>query len=210
MSSSTRGVARRFLNLTGALGLRKTFFPGQAGPLALRQRLESLARQDISFSASECVFGWTVRYEQIWSHIRVRIQLNPDPGITAMTMSTLQATWEIGMQNAWSGRWSLARKAEAACPITVDVQWVNSNAHQTVRVQTGPAPTNMGIWDTSDSGAVAAHEFGHMLGNPDEYVDPNCPARSPVNTGTIMDNNSNTLPARLLQRIADNVGSNVV
>jgi bacillopeptidase F (M6 metalloprotease family) len=68
----------------------------------------------------------------------------------------------------------------------------------------------MGTWDTSDTGAVSAHEFGHMLGNPDEYSDPACPNRSPVNTGTIMDNNSTNIPARLLQRVASNLGSNVV
>ena len=62
----------------------------------------------------------------------------------------------------------------------------------------------------SDTGAVAAHEYGHMLGNQDEYTDGNCPGRSPVNKGIVMDNNSDIVPARLVQRFADNVRSNVV
>jgi hypothetical protein len=49
-----------------------------------------------------------------------------------------------------------------------------------------------------------------MLGHPDEYTDANCPGRTPVNTGTVMDNNSNNVPARLMTRFATNIGSNVV
>ena len=59
-------------------------------------------------------------------------------------------------------------------------------------------------------GAVASHEFGHMLGNPDEYTSGTCPDRSPVNTGTVMDDNSNNIPLRLLQRLSDDLNSNIV
>jgi hypothetical protein len=56
-------------------------------------------------------------------------------------------------------------------------------------------------WDTDDSGNVAAHEFGHMIGHPDEYADATCPARNPVSTGTVMDDNTETV-ARLYNRLA--------
>jgi hypothetical protein len=210
MSFSVRGVARRFLNRTGPLSVRQTFFSGAGGVQALRQRLETLARQEISFDVSECVYTWTARYEQIWSHIHVRIQLNPDAGITAATMNTLRASWETTIENRWSNRWSIGRPGEVDCPLTFDAEWVTANPHHTVRVQVGPARSNMTLWDTMDTGAVAAHEFGHMHGNPDEYPDAACPGRNPVSTGTVMDNNSNNLPQRLMQRLADNVGSNVV
>ncbi len=210
MSLSVRGIARRFMNRTGALSVKQVFFGSAGGTVRLRGRLESLARQEVSFNVAECTFGWTARYEQTWSHVRVRVQLNPDAGITAATMATLRTTWENGIENRWSNRRGIGRPGEITCPLTFDEQFRAGNPHHTVRVQTGPARSNMTLWDTLDTGDVAAHEFGHMHGNPDEYADAACPGRSPVNTGTVMDNNSNIVPERLTQRLADNVGSNVV
>ncbi|NGZ11678.1 MAG: hypothetical protein CV088_20280 [Nitrospira sp. LK70] len=210
MSMSVRGVARHFLSQTGPLSVYATFLSGVGGNPTLRARIESIARQEITFDVSECTYSWTARYEQIWSHVRVRVQLDPDTGISAATMATLRTTWENAIENRWSNRWSIGRPGEVACPITFDVQWITNNAHHLVRVQAGPARSNMTLWDTSDTGAVAAHEFGHMHGNPDEYTDANCSMRTPVNTGTVMDNNSNNIPQRLMQRLATNVGSNVL
>jgi hypothetical protein len=210
MSVSARGIARRFLGQGGALSVREVFFGGTAGVVNLRERLETLARKDFSFDFSECVYGWTVNYQQTWSHVRVRIQLNPDAGISAATLATLRTAWENGIENRWSKRWGIGHPGEITCPLTFDVQWVTTDAHYVVRVRTGPARSNMRLWDTSDTGNVAAHEFGHMLGNADEYTDPACPSRNPVNTGTVMDNNSNNVPPRLMQRLADGAGSNVV
>ena len=139
---------------------------------------------------SECIYGWTARYDQEFGRITVRIQLNPDAGITNATIAALQNTWRNGIRNRWNNRFRCHANNGQVLPLLVDVQWVNNNPHHSVRVRTGPAGTNMGTWDTADSGAVAAHEFGHMLGNPDEYVSAVCPRRCPVATGTVMDNNT--------------------
>jgi hypothetical protein len=215
MSLSVRGIARQYRGVTGQFSVRQTFrliplpwFPTDIP--SFRARLESIARREFSFSMSECIFGWTAAFEQTWSRIRVRVQLNPDAGITVATMNTLRTAWENGIETTWNNRWAIGRGGERPCPLEFDVTWVTTGAHHGVRVRPGPAGTNMTTWDTQDSGAVAAHEFGHMLGNADEYTDPNCPNRSPVNTGTVMDNNSANVPARLMTRFATNVGSNVV
>ena len=210
MSLSLKGIARRFRNRTGTVPVRSVFFANSGGRLMCREKLQSLARQNVSFDASECIYAWTASYEQIWSHIIVRIRLNPDAGISNAAMAMLRTAWENRIESTWSNRWSIGRPGEGTCPITIDVQWVTSNAHHTVRVRMGPGQTVMTLWDTEDSGAVAAHEFGHMIGNPDEYASDVCLDRDPVNTGTVMDNNSNTVPSRLMQRFADNVGSNVL
>jgi hypothetical protein len=208
---SLKGIARRYGGITGGFSVKNDIFGGSiTGSRSLRSKLESMARQQFSFSVSECIYGWTARFEQIWTHIIVRIRLNPDAGISNATMNTLRNTWQNGIENTWNNRWGSGRAGELTCRMTFDVQWVNSGQHHTVRVRPGPARTNMTTWDTNDTGAVAAHEFGHMLGHPDEYTAANCPGRSPVNTGTVMDNNSNNVPARLMTRFANNIGSNVV
>ena len=158
-----------------------------------------------SFDVSECIYGWNARYDREFGRVTVRIQLNPDAGIPATTITGLQNTWRNGIRNAWNNRFRCHASDGSVMPLEVDVQWVNNNPHHTVRVRPGPAQTNMTTWDTSDSGAVAAHEFGHMLGSPDEYVSAVCPQRCPVATGTVMDNNS--LPVlRHAQGLCDAMG----
>jgi hypothetical protein len=207
---SVRGAARQALAQTGKVSVRRAFLKG-GGTNSLRSVVTFLVARERSFPVSECVFSWTTQYHQTWSHIVVRIRLAPQAGITAQTMATLQATWESAIQNRWSNRWAIGRPGESGIPITFDVQWVTTNEHYVVAVQPGPARSNLGMWDTADTGAAVSHEFGHMLGNPDEYAElPRCPARNPVNSGTIMDNLSGTIPDRLLTRIATDVGSTIV
>ena len=179
--------------------------------VSLRSTLETLARQEYSIPVSECVFSWTAAFEQVWSHIRIRVRLNPDAGIPATTITNLMTTWANGIQSTWSNRWGVGHANEATCPLTFEVQWVTSNEHHVVRVRQGSGRANMGTWYTQSSGMVAAHEFGHMFGLVDEYSEPAvCPNRSPVNTGTVMDNNSNNVPDRMMTRFAANIESNVV
>jgi hypothetical protein len=211
MAISVRGVARRYRNVSGNFSVRNALLTGSTtGPISLRAHLVTLCRQQHNFSVSECIYGWTAAFEQEWSHIRVRIRLNPDSDVSAETMNTLRTTWANGFRTTWSNRWGCGRAGEMTCPFTFEFVWVTTNQHHTVRVRQGSFRSNMTTWDTADTGGVAAHEGGHMLGLVDEYADSECPNRSPVNTGTVMDNNSNNVPSRLLTRFANNVDATVV
>ncbi|MCD9195284.1 twitch domain-containing radical SAM protein [Streptomyces albireticuli] len=152
------------------------------------------------FQVSECRFSWTAAYRQNCTAVTVRIQLNPDAGITAAEMATLRNTWETGIENKWSNRF-VCTGPYGSSVITFDVQWVTSSPHHVVRVRRGPAQSDMTTWDTADNGDTAAHEFGHMLGNPDEYLDSSCPNRNPVSTGTVMDNETGPALQRHVNRI---------
>ena len=208
MAYSTRGVARRHLSRTGRLSIRNDLLGQQ--PASVRRTLAGLATEERTFEVSECIYGWTVNYTQMWSHIRVRVRLAPDATITPASVAALQSTWEGAIEAAWNNRRACGQGAEGACCFTFDVEWVTSGEQQVVRVIPGPARSNMGTWDDQDTGAVAAHEFGHMIGHPDEYADAACPMRSPVATGTIMHDNSTTFVDRLFDRLARDLGSTVV
>ena len=211
MSMSLRGIARQYRGVAGSLSVRETFRQvSMPGIPSLRSTLRTIAQREFSFSVTECIFGWTAAFRQTWSAIVVRIELDPDPGISTATMNNLRTVWENGIENTWNGQWAIGQQGECPCSLEYEVQWVANYAHHPVRDQTGPARSNVSTWDTNDTGAVAAHEFGHMFGNPDEYADTNCPSRSPVNTGTVMDNNSANVPSRLMDRLAANLGSTVV
>jgi hypothetical protein len=165
--------------------------------------------EGISFSVSECIYGWTAAYEQRGTVITVRIRLNPDSDVTATELQTLMNTWRSGIENKWSNRFGCCDGSDCSCQCVLQfrVEWVTSGEHHTVRVRRGPARSNMTTWDTADTGDVASHEFGHMLGHPDEYPDANCPGRSPVSTGTVMDDNTEVVE-RLCEPFCNRLGQN--
>jgi hypothetical protein len=162
------------------------------------------AAQEISFSVSECIFGWTAAFRQQGTHISARIKLVPDADVSATLLDEVEARWKRGIENKWSYRFACCNTpgCSSPCALTFQVLWVSRNEHLTVRVKKGGGRSNLGLWHTDDSGDVASHEFGHLLGHPDEYEDEVCPDRSPVNTGTVMDDTTEVVQ-RLCQPFCD-------
>jgi hypothetical protein len=164
--------------------------------------------EEISFSVSECVFGWTAAYTQKGTHIAARIRLNPDDDVSAELLDEVKQRWKLGIEAKWSYRFACCSQPNCSspCALTFQVVWVDTGEHLAVRVKRGGGRSNLSLWHTDDSGDVASHEFGHLLGHPDEYAEPDvCPDRSPVNTGTVMDDNTEVVQ-RLCRPFCDRLG----
>jgi len=138
---------------------------------------------EVSFNVSDCIYGWNAKYTTNGTSVNVLIKLEPQPGVSAATVNQLKTKWQDGIVNKWSNK--------LACPgsnqkLQFAVQFVTANQHHIVKVWPQLPRSDMGNWDANDDGNAAAHEYGHMLGIRDEYVYPNCPGRTPVNTGSVM------------------------
>lgn len=167
----------------------------------------STAAQEVSFGVSECIYGWTAAFRQEGTHIMARIQLNPDSDVSGSLLETVKERWKRGIEDKWSYHFSCCQRPGCSdpCVLTFEVEWTSDNPHLQVRVKKGGGRSNLGLWHTDDSGDVASHEFGHLLGHPDEYSDAQCPNRSPVNTGTVMDDTSEVVQ-RLCEPFCDRIG----
>lgn len=163
------------------------------------------AAQEISFRVSECIFGWTAAFVQQGTNITARIRLDPDSDVSTDLLATVKDRWKRGIEDKWSYRFSCG-----SCALTFQVVWTDASPHLTVRVKKGSGRSNLGLWHTNDAGDVASHEFGHLMGHPDEYEDDDvCPDRSPVNTGTVMDDNTEVV-LRLCRPFCDRLGLQTV
>lgn len=167
---------------------------------------------EVKFPVSECVFAWDAAYHQDDTQVTVRIKLNPADDVGSATLTACKARWKQGIEQAWSGQFGCCESPGCSNQrdIELTVDWVSQDEHLAVTVKQGPGRSNLTLWHTTDSGQVAAHEVGHLLGNVDEYVDTLCPLRSPVGTGTLMDDVSGPVVARHCKRFCTQIGEMVV
>lgn len=173
-----------------------------------------LAPNESSAPRLECLYAWTAAYRidedsrQCVLRITLRIRLVPDTGVSASDIATVIARWEPAIEAAWTNQFILVL-SDGTClcrryALTVDVQFVQSGEHHVVTVHPGSGRADMGNWYVNSTGGTAAHESGHMFGNPDEYADSNCPSRTVTSDGSIMQNSqSGTVKQRHYQGFAD-------
>ena len=166
----------------------------------------SLPRRRSRFSVSECIFGWTAAFVQQGTHITARIQLNPDSDVSAVAPGGGQGAAGSAESKTSGATGSPAADDPDARPRARSPSRCSGrpiDPHLTVRVKKGGGRSNLGLWHTDDSGDVASHEFGHLLGHPDEYSEDDvCPNRNPEDTGTVMDDNTEVV-ARLCRPFCD-------
>jgi len=131
-------------------------------------------------------FQGTRNYELVrtehYVRVIVRIHLTEDAKNKAPEITDkVVARWERGIARVWNGKLRLRSGTR-----TLDVWFIpmflygDAPAHHDVTVTAGDDRSDEHHWHADDEGDVAAHEFGHMLGNPDEYNLPATAAEIPA------------------------------
>ena len=154
---------------------------------ALSEPLADVARERRSYYISAPPYAWSSIYDIEFLgqelHIYTSIYLYGTGGVTSQQIDVLEPTWENGIENLWNDSYQIRHDNSYYYDIIYDVSFVDTYVsgvdHYQVQVRPGPERSNMTTWDTEDTPQVAAHEYGHMVGNYDEYsagaTDPSDP-----------------------------------
>jgi hypothetical protein len=118
-------------------------------------------------------FSWRYSYDISFSEnavlVNVAINLIPADGVTKLDIDRVKPLWEEGIEEIWNNKFSLETKAGQRFPIIVDVMFHGHRFHHDVIVHPGGGRSDELNWNIMDTPAIAAHEFGHMIGLFDEY-----------------------------------------
>jgi hypothetical protein len=146
---------------------------------------ETISSAPAAFAAWNGTFNWQSRF---------RIQLNAMIGeiwlvmrLSSTAPKNLQRVWERAIYNKWSGnkylKITIPGLTQGPCKflIRVDLRWVAdpAKAHYTITPKAPGDVCGAGIaglggtcsmtdWGTADNTDIT-HEFGHMIGNKEEY-----------------------------------------
>ena len=146
--------------------------------LAQADLLPDLPRERRVTYVSGSGFGWYAKYDIAFTDQALRIYSNiylqPISGVTSQQLDALKPGWEVGIESRWSDQYQILHANHYLYDILFDVTFVDTwnptLDHHYVRVRPGPQRSNLGFWDTEDTQRVVAHEYGHSIGNYDEYI----------------------------------------
>jgi len=156
-------------------------------------------------------YDWDSKYLLTTDRANCTVKVTMKLKVTGTITEAQKAAWKSAIESKWNGKAYLCCtdcNCPRGLPITVEVQYVDSGEHYTITAQTPGATeggraglggtTSMTGWGVDDTVDVT-HEFGHMLGNPEEYYTTNgidyteggtkLPTRDP--SGGIMNNPAN-------------------
>lgn len=166
---------------------------------------EVISGAQAPYTAWNGTYSWNAKFTVIVTRNPCAVKVIVKLKVTGTITAGQKSAWKSAIESKWNGKVTLYCSDEnctQACPngypVSVSVEYVNSGQHQTVIAS--PATKDMAIWGVNDTVDVT-HEFGHMLGNPEEYFTTNgvnwavtvngvfYPFRSP--NGTVMNNPAN-------------------
>ena len=183
--------------------------------LIFRKRCNKVVSAEVDRTLSETIsnapppnqawngtYGWHSRFQLSLDQPNCRVTVTVRLRLAGTITPAQRTAWETAIETKWSNTFKLCCTEDccttccaAGYTIICDVQFVATGEHHVVNV--GPATTNMTNWSAVDTIDIT-HEFGHMLGNKEEYftvdgTDFGAP-RQPG--GNVMNNPANGAVAR--------------
>jgi len=123
-------------------------------------------------------------------------------------LDRLKLVWESEIEDTWNGQYVLERMDRKGQPVKINIgsEFVDSaEFDHEVEVYPGDLRSDEAKWYAQAEAGMAAHEFGHMLGNIDEYYAPDeCAGRPRPKDKNIMASDLGGTPRiRHFQQFAD-------
>lgn len=146
---------------------------------------ETISNAPSPYEAWNGTFSWTSKFRVEAKRSPCEVKVVMKLKVSGTITDTQKSGWKSACEGKWSGKFKLvcpdpacAQACPGGYPIKVEIQWVDSGEHYTITANQPAATeggrsglggtTSMTGWGVNDTVDVT-HEFGHMLGCPEEY-----------------------------------------
>ena len=126
--------------------------------------------------------GWDIEYRRDQLEVTVRVNVTAATPAANTALPRSKRIWQSNIERAWNRKYKVTN-ANHDLPLVFNVNFTSSSAHHNVTAHAG-VPVwpglNLNNWFVDDLATsshnrqyvnnAAIHEFGHMIGSPDEYM----------------------------------------
>ncbi len=116
--------------------------------------------------------------------VKVAVTLIPADGVSRVRLNRAKTLWEDAIERVWSRKFGIKTPEGRVYPIVIDVSFKGGRFDYEVVVRPGTGKTDQLNWGLMDPPELIAHEFGHMIGEYDEYGSGGLSPDSPIIDGT--------------------------
>jgi len=131
---------------------------------------------EINKSIQDLPFGWTSRYHTFIENdhidVRLRIHLRSDQRIPLRDVLKVRVETEDSVNRYFNQRFEMVDSEGRARPLRVSIEFTSDSPDLVVRLHPGKGRSNLNHWFVDADPIIRAHEVGHALSLPDEYIDP--------------------------------------
>ena len=152
-----------------------------------REVEETISHAPAAFAAWNGTYRWQAKWRLKLDMRPETAELNVKVRLFSTASTATKRRWARAIRRKWSGKFGFqvdSDEGEELYPINVDIEWVRdaADAHYTIAANAVGADeggraglggtTSMTGWGEADTTDIT-HEFGHILGCPEEYFTTN-------------------------------------